>query len=296
MRDGLMGAELQYHPAASVFPMMRGDEYQELLYDIQEHGLREPILLCDGQILDGRNRFRVCREIGIEPAFRKWDGKAGSPLSVVLSLNLHRRHLTSSQRAAIAVEILPLLEREAKERQRLSKGRGQKGTEKIPDLKGEARDQAAKMVGTNSKYISIAKQVHEADPALLQKVRDGETHIIEALSQVVPDKKRQLSTGKEVKPGEDAAKPNETNATLEWVQSIYDQDQANWPNVSRTFGVVFALEQVAEMIEKDGLSPAEFLDKAPQHSLRSLCQAVDRTSSWLIEFFEVINAQQEKPA
>ena len=289
-----MGAELQYHPAASVFPMMRGEEYQQLLHDIQEHGLREPILLCDGQILDGRNRFRVCREIGIEPAFRKWDGKGGSPLSVVLSLNLHRRHLTSSQRAAIAVEILPMLEAEAKERQ--GKRTDLTSVKNLTEVPQRATDQAARMFATNRDYVSAAKKVHEADPALLQKVRDGETHIIEALSQVVPDKKRQLSTGKEVKPGEDAAKPNETNATLEWVQSIYDQDQANWPNVSRTFGVVFALEQVAEMIEKDGLSPAEFLDKAPQHSLRSLRQAVDRTSSWLIEFFELINAQQEKPA
>ncbi len=196
-----MGAELQYHPAASVFPMMRGEEYQQLLHDIQEHGLREPILLCDGQILDGRNRFRVCREIGIEPAFRKWDGKGGSPLSVVLSLNLHRRHLTSSQRAAIAVEILPLLEREAKERQRLSKGRGQKGGQKSSHLKSQPRsaEQAARLLSTNSDYVKAAKKVHEADPALLQKVRDGETHIADALRKVVKDKKQQLPTAKEAK-------------------------------------------------------------------------------------------------
>ncbi len=207
MRDGLMGAELQFHPAASVFPMMRGEEYQELLYDIQEHGLREPILLCDGQILDGRNRFRVCREIGIEPAFRKWDGKGGSPLSVVLSLNLHRRHLTSSQRAAIAVEILPMLEREAKERQRESgreHGRGkvvQKTSQPIdgPMRQPRSTEQAARLLSTNSDYVKAAKKVHEADPALLQKVRDGETHIADALRRVVKDKKQQLPTAKEAK-------------------------------------------------------------------------------------------------
>ena len=194
-----MGAELQYHPAASVFPMMRGEEYRQLLHDIQEHGLREPILLCDGQILDGRNRFRVCREIGIEPAFRKWDGKGGSPLSVVLSLNLHRRHLSSSQRAAIAVEILPMLEQQAQGRQRM--GGKNKLPQKIgePSHEGEAVEQAAKQLGTNRDYVSAAKKVHEADPALLQKVRDGETHIADALWKVVKDKKQQLPTAKEAK-------------------------------------------------------------------------------------------------
>ena len=193
-----MGAELQYHPAASVFPMMRGEEYRGLLHDIQEHGLREPILLCDGQILDGRNRFRVCREIGIEPAFRKWDGKGGSsPLSVVLSLNLHRRHLTSSQRAAIAVEILPMLEAEAKERQ--GKRTDLTSVKNLTEVPQRATDQAARMFDTNRDYVSAAKKVHEADPALLQKVRDGETHIADALRKVVKDKKQQLPTAKEAK-------------------------------------------------------------------------------------------------
>ena len=193
-----MGAELTFHPAASIFPLMQGEEYQQLLYDIQEHGLREPILLCDGQILDGRNRFRVCREIGIEPAFRKWDGKGGSsPLSVVLSLNLHRRHLTSSQRAAIAVEILPMLEAEAKERQ--GKRTDLTSVKNLTEVPQRATDQAARMFDTNRDYVSAAKKVHEADPALLQKVRDGETHIADALWKVVKDKKQQLPTAKEAK-------------------------------------------------------------------------------------------------
>ena len=193
-----MGAELKFHPAASIFPLMQGEEYQQLLYDIQEHGLREPILLCDGQILDGRNRFRVCREIGIEPAFRKWDGKGGSsPLSVVLSLNLHRRHLTSSQRAAIAVEILPMLEAEAKERQ--GKRTDLTSVKNLTEVPQRATDQAARMFDTNRDYVSAAKKVHEADPALLQKVRDGETHIADALRKVVKDKKQQLPTAKEAK-------------------------------------------------------------------------------------------------
>jgi ParB-like chromosome segregation protein Spo0J len=46
-----------FHEAASIFPLIKGDEFTELLADIKAHGLREPITLHqDGRILDGRNR------------------------------------------------------------------------------------------------------------------------------------------------------------------------------------------------------------------------------------------------
>ena len=54
-------------------------------------------------------------------------------------------------------------------------------------------------MGTNRDYVAAAKKVHEADPALLQKVRDGEMKIADALWKVVKDKKQQLPTAKEAK-------------------------------------------------------------------------------------------------
>ena len=96
--------------------------------DILENGQREPIWIYDGKIIDGRNRYRACRDAGIEPALRTWNGE-GSLVQFVVSLNLHRRHLTSSQRAAIAAEALEQLKAEAKERQR--EGGRKKVTQKI---------------------------------------------------------------------------------------------------------------------------------------------------------------------
>lgn len=105
----------EFHEITNIFPEMEDEEYRTLLEDIKEHGLCEPIWTYQGKIIDGRHRYRVCLELGIEPKFREWDGN-GSLVDFVISLNLHRRHLTSSQRAAIAVEILPWLEKEANKR------------------------------------------------------------------------------------------------------------------------------------------------------------------------------------
>ena len=115
---------LGVHPAAELFPLMKGTDFGLLVEDIDANGLREPILVYRGLILDGRNRLRACEIAGVEPRFVEWDG-VGSPLALVLSRNLHRRHLNEGQRAIIAARAKGMFEDEAAERERAHQfGRG----------------------------------------------------------------------------------------------------------------------------------------------------------------------------
>jgi hypothetical protein len=98
---------LTIHPLAEIFPPMADDQFAALVADIRDNGLREPIILHDGQVLDGRNRYRACVEIGIEPMTRPWDGR-GDPLDYVVSKNLHRRHLNPSQLSMVGDRIANL--------------------------------------------------------------------------------------------------------------------------------------------------------------------------------------------
>jgi hypothetical protein len=61
--------------------------------------------------------FAACKLVHLEPKFQQLNGEIASPLMYVLSQKLHRRHLTPSQRAGIAAEMIPLLEEEARKRQ-----------------------------------------------------------------------------------------------------------------------------------------------------------------------------------
>lgn len=102
----------EIHPIAELFPRMTRDEFAELRESIQSIGLQEPIWTLNGQVIDGRERLRACVELGVRPTFRERSNGDGLAMFVVAQ-NLRRRHLTSSQRAALAVDLLPYLEAEA---------------------------------------------------------------------------------------------------------------------------------------------------------------------------------------
>jgi len=65
---------MEIHPAAEAFPLMDQDRLQALIDDIKAHGLRELITVCDGRILDGRNRATACKALGLTPGTTTFAG------------------------------------------------------------------------------------------------------------------------------------------------------------------------------------------------------------------------------
>ena len=94
---------MKAHPFADVLPLLEDEAFDALVADIRANGLLEPITIHEGLILDGRNRYRACEAAGIEPKFLEFDGD--DPLGFVLSLNVHRRHLSESQRGMVVAKL-----------------------------------------------------------------------------------------------------------------------------------------------------------------------------------------------
>ncbi len=93
---------LQQHPLSAAFPAMSDDDFQALKDDISVNGQREPVMIFEGMVLDGWHRYRACIELGLKPKQFNFDSN-DDPVAFVKSQNLHRRHLTASQRAAAVV-------------------------------------------------------------------------------------------------------------------------------------------------------------------------------------------------
>lgn len=92
---------LQQHPLSAAFPSMPEAEIEALAMDIEKNGQREPGVTLDGMVLDGWHRYLACLRNNHE--FVSADFVGDDPVSFVISHNLHRRHLTASQRAAAVV-------------------------------------------------------------------------------------------------------------------------------------------------------------------------------------------------
>lgn len=166
--------KLQDHPLAELFPLFPDNELKTLAADIKENGQEVPIVLFEGKILDGRNRYRGCLLVGQEPKTKEYRGK--DPLSYVLSHNLHRRHLTESQRAMIAAEIA-------------TRGRG--GNHQSADLRiAPTQAEAADKLNVSQRSVTAAKQVLErGDDEIIEQVKNGQTSVTAAVASLPPKKK-----------------------------------------------------------------------------------------------------------
>ena len=190
--------EYPVHPVASLFPMIDDDALNALAEDIKKNGQREPILVAflDGRelnepvVVDGRNRFKACEIAGVEPEFS--NDYVMEPDEIgpwVISHNLHRRHLTVSQKAAVAVAY-------EEELSKLTKANSLKNLKqnlpKDPDVvnlqhresQGRASEQAAEMFKVSGKSVSDAKYVSQHDPEAFQRVRDGKQAVSAAAKAI----------------------------------------------------------------------------------------------------------------
>ena len=197
---------MEFHELANIFPMMNNEEYQKLKADIQTNGFDAslPIILHENKILDGRNRYKACEELGIKQIYVNFNGD--DPLSYVVRTNLHRRHLQPGQLAFVALDVEKHYAKQAKEKELERKEKQfipkeQTTLEIFPKSEPEsihARKEAAKEVGVNERYISDAKKIQNVAPELAEKIIAGEMTIPEAKREI--KKKANYESKKTPKP------------------------------------------------------------------------------------------------
>lgn len=178
----------ELHPLCTLFPRVVGAEFDALVADVKANGLRQPIVLHDGMILDGGNRYRACVEAGIEPSFIEFNGE--SLVAFVLSANLHRRHLSPGQQAAIVASAQDWAKAQFQgaNRHTIKKTGNVAGLETIADRAAQS--------GASERTQRMADKVAKADPELAKKVARGEVSLPKAAAKV--DGKKQKKSKREL--------------------------------------------------------------------------------------------------
>jgi ParB-like chromosome segregation protein Spo0J len=188
--------EYEFHPIANIFPMMEGAEFRRFKEDIRTRKQQEPIIIHEGKILDGRNRYKACKELKLTPATKAYDGT--DPVAFVLSANLHRRHLTESQRGMVAAKLASL-----------SVGANQHTKE------GLSIERASKLSTASVATANRCKKVlNDGVPELAQMVERGQVaaSLAEEVAKLPKDKQAELVKTKELSAFKKAAKQATTEA------------------------------------------------------------------------------------
>jgi len=167
------------HPVAKLFPLMEENQYKGLLQSIKETGQQETIkLLADGTLVDGRNRLLALAELGLVCTSQIVEPK--DVTSWIVNANLHRRHLTSGQRAMIAEELCTL-----------QHGTNQFSNRGLPrvELLPETLQTAAKKMDVARASVSMARDVRKHAPELVDEVKSG-SKSLKSAARVAETKRR----------------------------------------------------------------------------------------------------------
>ena len=183
-------SEIKINPEyEALLPKLPKQEYEALKTSIKTEGLHFPIVVNEnGVILDGHNRFQICKELCIEAKLetKTFENKLLEKKFVIES-NLRRRHLTKFQRVEMGMPLLEIEKELAKQRQ--LKGLPSNGG-KVDKHESSAVGQVAKKIGLSEKTIERAKKIIEKAPEeVKEKVRKGKQSINYAYQQVMKTEK-----------------------------------------------------------------------------------------------------------
>lgn len=168
---------MNLHSLCSIFPKLDESAFEALKADIQTNGQRNPIMVKNGEVLDGQNRLRACEELNIVPWMQEYLGD--DLVEFVLAQNLHRRHLTAGQSATIVALA-----------QDWSKAHPIGKVAKLP-IKGlpvDTQADRAEKSGASKRTQGSADKLVKESPELAKQVAAGEITLNKAMKEIEPEK------------------------------------------------------------------------------------------------------------
>lgn len=237
-------SDREFHPIANQFPMISEVELQELAEDIKKNGQIEDIILFEGKILDGRNRYTSCKMANVPPRSRVFNGSYEEAIDLVVSLNIDRRHLTTSQRAMIAASLADMkpgrpeskdpsdstteIETKDTPETQLDEGNSNKKPKKNKK-KGTSIADAAKKLNISPKSVKTAKKITRKSPEKAEEVKAGKKTLSQAENEIDEEEGKITPESTAKKLGNDAVvilkrvpeefKPAVYSKVKEWIES-----------------------------------------------------------------------------
>lgn len=183
-----------------LIPALTEEEYKQLEANILSEGIRDSLLVWNGILIDGHNRYEIATKHGLsyDVQEKEFADRAEAERWIILN-QFGRRNLSAYDRTELALKLKPIVEAQAKENQKLSDGRGKKGCQKSDNLKDNSQPRAsidtkkeiAKVAGVSHDTIAkVAKIQAKATPEIKKAVKSGEMSINQAYQATRREEKK----------------------------------------------------------------------------------------------------------
>ena len=217
--------DLPFHPLAEIFPLIEGQEFDDLVADIKARGLREPLSTFDGMIVDGRNRYRACKaaEVKLVPGDIGELDPSTDLIAFVISANLRRRHMDDDARAMVAARLATYKHGGDRSKSPIG-GMSQAAAGAALNVRKRKVERAAKVIKTGSQglvaavdkrevSISAAAAVASLPDAEQQKIVDAGPEAIKEAARAIRETPKETADPVETK-GDPRAKNERAAAEM----------------------------------------------------------------------------------
>jgi len=163
----------------NLIPALTQEEFAQLKENILSEGVRDP-LVCwrngDLTLLDGHNRYRICKENDIHFNIIERDFKGREEAKAwIIQNQFGRRNLNNYQRSVLALQLEDIFRKKAKEKQT------EAGKNKLPQKSAKAidtRHELAKTASVSHDTIAKVKVIQEkANDEQKQKLQEGQESV-----------------------------------------------------------------------------------------------------------------------
>lgn len=169
----------------TAIPPLSAEEYAALAESIEREGCRDPLVVWNGILIDGHNRYKICTEknIAFNIIERNFESREEAKIWILRN-QLARRNITPFTRTQIALQLAPYFEEKAKAN--LSAGR-----EGIAGDAVNTRAEIAKIADVSEQTVQRTKTLLKKAPEkILEDLRSGAVSVNEAYGKVQADEYR----------------------------------------------------------------------------------------------------------
>ena len=177
----------------SLIPPLTDEEYEGLRDSILHEGCRDALVIWDGVLIDGHNRYEICEKYGIpyDTVEMEFANRDEAKLWIYTN-QLSRRNLLAYQRAVIALEMKSFFAEKAKENQRGGQGGILLSQKSVEAKSVDTQKELAKVAGVSHDTIAKVEKIEaKATPEVKEQLRKGGMSINQAYKDIKREEKRQ---------------------------------------------------------------------------------------------------------